>query len=317
MNTYRSRALAVALILDQLVSDPPNRFHPVAWMGTVIAALKRHAPKENSAARFLYGTMIAVGGSMSVAVLGRVVVWGLKRLPAPVNWMGEALILKLVFTLRGLTTAANAVETALANDDMAEARRLVAWHLVSRDTSQLTASQVAAATIESVAENESDGVVAPLFFYAMGGLPGALAYRYLNTTDSMLGYHDERHEWLGKAPARLDDLANLIPARLTAGLLILAAALTGDDPGGGRHIWQRDHAVTASPNAGHPMSAMAGALGVELEKVGHYRLGTGSRQPEATDIRRAVRLVRMATLLAGIVLAILALRPKSEAATHD
>ncbi|NLF74588.1 MAG: cobalamin biosynthesis protein CobD [Chloroflexi bacterium] len=301
MNTQRSRALVAALILDQLVSDPPNRYHPVAWMGNLITMLKHHTPKKNHQVQFAYGTGIAVGGSVGMAALGRMVTWGLKRLPTPVNWLGEALILKLVFTLRGLTAAAQVVETALVREDLPEARRLVAWHLVSRDTSQLTASQVAAATIESLAENESDGVIAPLLFYVSGGLPATLAYRYLNTTDSMLGYHDEQHEWLGKAPARLDDLANLLPARLTAGLLILATWLTGDDPDHARHIWQRDHALTASPNAGHPMSAMAGALNVELEKVGHYRLGAGNRQPETADIRRAVHMVRMATVLAGIL----------------
>jgi adenosylcobinamide-phosphate synthase len=120
----------------------------------------------------------------------------------------------------------------------------------------------------------------------------------------MLGYHDPVHEWLGKASARLDDLVNLVPARLTAALIILAAWLRGGDASGAWRIWHRDASTTASPNAGHPMSAMAGALGVELEKVGHYRLGAGQRQPRAADIERAVRLVEACALVAAVLLAL-------------
>jgi len=145
----------------------------------------------------------------------------------------------------------------------------------------------------------SDGIVAPLFYYALGGLPGALAYRFFNTADAMLGYRDAAHEWLGKVPARLDDMANLLPARLTSLLLILAAAFTGDDARRAWRIWRRDSGVTASPNAGHPMSAMAGGLGVELEKVGHYRLGAGQRPPRSSDIGRAVRMMHVAVPLAA------------------
>jgi adenosylcobinamide-phosphate synthase len=173
---------------------------------------------------------------------------------------------------------------------------------------------VAAATVESVAENTSDGLVAPLLYYAWGGLPGALAYRFTNTADSMLGYRDATYEWLGKAPARLDDLANLLPARISAGLILLAAALLGQDAGRAWRIWQRDAGRTASPNAGHPMSAMAGALGVELVKVGHYRLGVGGRPPAPEDIRRALHIMRTAVALCVALLALLAVaQPRAKA----
>jgi adenosylcobinamide-phosphate synthase len=209
----------------------------------------------------------------------------------------EAGLLTMTFSLRGLINAASEVEDALAVGDLTEARRLASWHLVSRDTTALSEPQVAAATIESVAENISDGVVAPLFYYALGGLPAALAYRFVNTADAMLGYRDPSHEWLGKAPARLDDLANLIPARLSAALIVLAAALAGEDARTAWQVWRRDAGETASPNAGHPMSAMAGALDVELEKVGHYRLGAGGRPPASGDIRRAARLIYFVPVL--------------------
>jgi adenosylcobinamide-phosphate synthase len=152
--------------------------------------------------------------------------------------------------------------------------------------------------VESVAENTSDGIVAPLFFYALGGLPAALAYRFINTADAMLGYRDAVHLWLGKVPARVDDLVNLVPARLTAALLVLASSLLGEEARQAWTVWRRQAGQTASPNAGQPMSAMAGALRVELEKVGHYRLGADQPLPGARDIARAIRLVYGATALA-------------------
>jgi adenosylcobinamide-phosphate synthase len=249
-----------------------------------------------------------VGGAVALAGLGRLLEEMLARLPAPLGWLAEAGLLKMMFSLGGLAGAAGEVETALEAEDLPKARRLVHWHLVSRDTSALGESQVVAATIESVAENTSDGVVAPLFYYALSGLPGALAYRFINTNDAMLGYRDITYEWLGKIPARLDDLANLLPARITAGLITLAAALVGEDAARAWRAWRRDAGKTASPNAGHPMSAMAGALGVELEKVGHYQLGTGGRPPARGDIKRAVRLIYLIPIL---ILGLLALLPSS------
>jgi len=299
MRIERAVVMSLALMMDLLFQDPPNRFHPVAWMGAVIAAAKRHAPRRGPWAQMAYGAGLALGGAVTTAALG----YGVERLAALLQlaWKVpiQALLLKMTFSLRGLASAADEVRHALEADNLDEARRLLSWHLVSRETACLDASQVAAATIESVAENTSDGVIAPLLYYAVGGLPAALAYRFVNTADAMLGYRDPMHEWLGKVAARLDDLVNLIPARLTALLLTGAAAIAGENVVGAWRIWQRDRALTASPNAGHPMSAMAGALGVELEKVGHYRLGRGQRRPLAGDIDRAVRLTRVAAVLGG------------------
>lgn len=205
-------------------------------------------------------------------------------------------LLKSMFAIRMLREAGERVRLPLEAADLAGAR-LGLRSLVSRDASGLDAPLVAAAAVESLAENLGDSVVAPLCFYAIGGLPGAVAYRAANTLDSMIGYRG-RYEWLGKAGARLDDLLNLLPSRLAALLIMGAAALAGEDARGAWRMARRDAGLTASPNAGWPMAAMAGALGVELEKVGHYRLGAGGAAADAAAIRRADRVVGLASLLA-------------------
>jgi adenosylcobinamide-phosphate synthase len=308
----RGIVLALALSMDALLGDPPNRYHPVAWMGSAIGYAQRGAPEQGARDRLVYGGLIASGGTILVAAIGWVLAWVLLRLTHPLRWLGMATLLKTTLSLRGLGQAASEVHQALKARELEKARRLVSWHLVSRDTSQLSEAQVSAAAIESVAENTSDGVIAPLFYFSLFGLPGALAYRFANTCDSMLGYRDASREWLGKLPARFDDLLNLIPARLTALALVTASVLTGDDPSGAFSIWLRDRHKTQSPNAGHPMSAAAGALGVQLEKVGQYRLGAGNRQPTPDDIPRAQRLTWAATLIAsaGLVLIPLILRKR-------
>jgi adenosylcobinamide-phosphate synthase len=296
--------LLLALLLDLVLGDPPNYYHPVAWMGAVIGIMRRGAPHSHHLLALLYGAALVVGGVMVVSIIGLVVEALLQLLPLPWYWLAEACVLKTTFAFRGLVQAARQVQAALEAGEPERARQLVSWHLVSRDTAMLTPSQVAAATVESVAENASDGIIAPLVFYVIGGLPAALAYRFINTADAMLGYRDAEREWLGKIPARLDDLVNLVPARLTAGLLLLATWLLGGPIRRALTIWWRDARQTASPNAGQPMSVMAGALGVELRKVGYYRLGAGQALPAAPDIPAAIRLLAWAVAAAVGLLAI-------------
>lgn len=298
------RTLFEAIIYDTLIGDPPNEYHPTAWMGTAIGRLKAEAPEADDQTRMGYGAVIVLGGAAVVFLLGQFIQTITRTLPFGLGVTVDGFLLKTTFSLGGLLSAADDVRNALIDGDLEEARRLVSWHLVSRDTSELNESQVSAATIESVAENLSDGVVAPLFYYAIGGLPLALAYRWVNTCDSMLGYRDEEHEWLGKVPAQFDDLVNLAPARLTAQALLLAgdhffepSAERSPEQPSANAIYQRDATATESPNAGHPMSAAAGVLGVELEKVGLYNLGEGQRKPETADIGRMIDLAQSAMIL--------------------
>jgi adenosylcobinamide-phosphate synthase len=295
---------AAALGLDAGLGDPQNRWHPVAWMGTGIAKMKPHAPHGN-AARLGFGASVSLGGAGLVYVLVCGLEWATGLLPQPLAILSQGYLLKLVLAARGLRLAAGEIEDALAQGDLDEARRLVGWHLVSRETEYLTETEVCAAAVESVAENTSDGVIAPLYYYLTGGLGAAWAYRFSNTVDSMWGYRNDEYKWLGKFPARWDDLLNFLPARLTAGCLTIGGWLAGKDVVRGLRVWQRDHSVTASPNAGHPMSMMAGLLDVELEKKQHYHLGAGAKPAAREDIRDSVRIMQGAvwTLLglAGLI----------------
>jgi adenosylcobinamide-phosphate synthase len=286
--------VVLAVGVDLVFGDPPNRWHPVAWMGRAITYGRARLCRGSPVQLFVAGGALTLGVMALAAVAG-----GLVMLVAGVLGVAglalEAAALKSTLALRGLAHAARAVADALAAGDLAAARARLGVHLVSRPTTTLGAGAVASGVIESVAENLTDSFVAPVLFYLVLGLPGALAYRALNTADTMLGYHDGPLEYFGKLAARLDDLANLIAAPL-AGLAIVLAA--GSRAGGAWKVMVRDQSKPASPNAGWPMAAAAGALGVTLEKLGHYRLGDG-RSPEGSDIAAAIDLIRRA---AGIVI---------------
>jgi adenosylcobinamide-phosphate synthase len=221
----------------------------------------------------------------------------------PRHTLIQGALTSTLLAYRGLDHAVGEVQAALLCEDLAEARRLLGWHLVSRPTADLSASEVAAAAIESLAENLSDSLVAPLLAYLVSGLPGLTVYRLSNTADAMWGYHSERYEYLGKAAARLDDLLNLAPARLTAALIALAAQLVNRRGAAAWAVARRDHARTTSPNAGWPMATMAGALNTVLEKREHYRLGDGARVADAALVGEARRIARV--VVAGLALSLL------------
>jgi adenosylcobinamide-phosphate synthase len=288
---------ALAIILDMLIGDPPNRWHPVAWIGSAIFGFRRIAPKKARLIPLLCGIVFILLGSGIIGAIFFLLMRLIHVLPFPVALIIEASLLKLALPVRGLKKAANEVYEALKTGDLNEARRLVAWHLVSRDTNSLEEGHVASATIESVAENLGDGIVGPIFWWVLGGLPGVWIYRFINTSDSILGYRTPGLEWLGKVPARLDDIANFVPARLSALLLVLSTLFMKISPVPGIRIMFRDHSVTSSPNAGWPMSAMAGILNVKLEKIGNYTLNQDSDLPMQSDISRSVFLMQIAACL--------------------
>ncbi len=291
--------MVIAGGLDML-GEPPAVWHPVVWYGKLIRYLEQAAPQRHLSL-FLHGIAmlvlaapIAVLPALGIHALAEQGQKGLAQRGYPrLGILWSALLagvsLKPFFALRMLAETGRRVRHALEQADLPAARHELRG-LVSRDCSQLTAELVAAAAIESLAENLSDSVVAPLFYYVLFGVPGAAAYRLFNTFDSMVGYHGQ-YEYLGKAAARLDDALNLIPARLTALLIIVLAPLFGGDRRAAWRIWRRDARKTESPNAGHPMAAAAGALGLQLEKVNHYILGDAKQAVTSQHIQQAEQMV--------------------------
>lgn len=286
--------VAGSVIADRLIGEWPNALHPVVWMGKTIALLERHVPPWGPRGKLVAGAFIAVlvpcsfaAASAAVLVLSR---------PYPVlQFLLAVILLKSTFALRALAAAATEVQHALEQGSVERARHGLR-SLCSRDPSGLEAPELVAATIESVAENASDSFVAPLFYYALFGIPGAVFYRAVNTLDAMIGYHG-KYEHLGKVSARLDDAMNFVPARLTACLLLFAGWVRGQRLRWGWLVWRRDAHRTESPNAGRPMAVMAGLLGVQLEKAGHYRLGDPLEPLSVGKIREACAVLAIAALM--------------------
>lgn len=286
----RLLVLLLALAIDLALGEPPNRLHPVAWMGRFISWIEGYAPRKRPLAQQVYGFGLVLAGLLTFLLPLSLILSWVKGLGQPFYLVTSAFLLKMTFSIRGLIRAALDVQRPLVAGDLDRARRLLSWHLVSRDTSRLEEAQVTSATIESIAENLTDSLIAPLFFYVFFGLPGAFAYRFLNTADAMLGYRDGYCDNLGKGAARLDDLANYIPARLAALFMVIGAWMARENVHGAWRIMRGHHGRTASPNAGWTMAAMAGALGVTLEKVGCYSLGEGGTCVAAI-IGRALRVM--------------------------
>ena len=303
--------LLAGMVLDAAFGDMPGLFtripHPVALVGRAIAFFERklNRPQRDEQRRRERGivtVVVLVGGA---AATGWFLQWACRQ--APVGAVFEALIIAVILAQRSLFLHVAAVAAALLAGGVPAGRNAVA-HIVGRDPATLDAAGIARAAIESLAENFSDGVVAPACWYLVLGLPGLLAYKMANTLDSMIGHHGPRYQAFGWAAARLDDLLNLIPARLSGLLLAAAAAFAGDaSPGAAWHIMLRDARRHRSPNAGWPEAAVAGALGLALAGPRHYAegivtdpwIGSGTPQAGPLDIARALRLYTLACLIGG------------------
>jgi len=307
-------ALVVALWIDRHMGEPPSAAHPVVWMGHYLKVCGSVTVRCAAPAAFLLG---ALAWCLGVALVGAVawgaqalVFWQLADYVAAPAWQAAldtvlltilmAWLLKCMLSWRMLREEVGAVELALGQSLDAGRERL-SW-LVSRDTTQLSASQVRESAIESLAENLNDSVVAPVFWFVLLGLPGAAAYRFANTADAMWGYRGiyrgKNWEWAGKWAARADDVLSWLPARLTALLLALAAQ------GLGFRALRDEARKTPSPNSGWPMAAMALALGISLGKPGVYTLNPQGRPPEAADTAKAQGVAGRAVFaLAALALA--------------
>ncbi len=293
--------IAVALLLDALFGEPPEAVHPTVLMGRAISAFEKKALKlENPRSRRLAGIVLALSLPTLVLVSTRKV---LDAVPRGLRWMLGTALLSTTLSMRGLARAASDVESGLNAGRLEESRTRVG-SFVGRDTEGLSEPEVCRAAVESVAENTSDGVVAPMLYGLLLGAPGALAYKAVNTLDSMVGHPQPPHKEIGWASARLDDLVNLLPSRLTA----LSVAAVSGRPFRTLRITDRYGPLTTSPNAGMAEAAFAGALGVRLGGTNTYGgapregpiLGEGSA-PSAEDIRRAIGLMRRCCVLLGVL----------------
>ena len=298
MNTVFILLLAIAL--DFVLSEPSNRWHPVAWVGNLIGLEAKLSPQKGKASQLIFGIAMVL---LTVGVITAAVyflLFYLRELNTVAYIIIAAILLKLTFSLRGLRKAATKVKGFIARDDLARARTGLK-SLVSRDSAGLNKGQLLSATIESVAENSCDSFTAPLFYFLLFGIPGAVAYRIINTFDAMIGYHGQ-WEHLGKFAARLDDIANFIPARITAFIIVISAWICKKNPRQAWHIMLRDHNKTQSPNAGWTMSAVAGALEIQLEKAGHYRLGDNRRPLSVDAIDASLELTITAAIIWSVVI---------------
>jgi adenosylcobinamide-phosphate synthase len=307
-----SVALALVAMVIELCLGYPDWLvgvigHPVTWIGRLIAALERGLNRDG--ARRAKGILALVAVLLIVGTVVFIIQHGLSRIKF--GFIATAVIASTLIAQRSLHRHVAAVAAALETGDLDTGRRAVS-HIVGRDTASLDQAGVARAAIESLAENFSDAVVAPVLWLAIAGLPGAALYKAINTADSMIGHRTPRYAAFGWAAARFDDLVNLPASRLAALFLVAAAAISeAANPGAAWNAVRRDAARHRSPNAGYPEAAMAGALGLALAGPRLYDgiavddaiMGSGRRNADAADIRRALALYRRADAILIVLLA--------------
>ncbi|HKN02874.1 MAG TPA: adenosylcobinamide-phosphate synthase CbiB [Buttiauxella sp.] len=307
-------AWGVAWLLDYWLGDPPHWPHPVRWIGNLINVMQRQIRlvcKSDRALKIGGGVLwlVVVGVTWTVS-------WGvlyLANLLHPwLGWLVEVWMIYTVLAARSLSDAALEVYRALKEGTLAESREKLSW-IVGRDTSQLERPQMTRAVVETVAENSVDGVIAPLFFLMLGGAPLAMAYKAVNTLDSMVGYKTEKYRAMGYVSARLDDLANYLPARLSWLLLTIAAFCLRANPRQALRIGWRDRYQHSSPNCAWPEATVAGALGIRLggpntyfgEQVEKPWIGDERRGVAIDDITLTIQLMMLASLFALLLFAAL------------
>lgn len=287
-------ALAGGVGVDWLFGDPPNKYHPVAWLGRLVGyrvpRLKGGAEKAKGAA-FAVLLVIAVALAVHFLVFASTYIAGIVALA-----VASAIILKITIAVRGMERHANAIMSCLEAGDLAGARQNLSM-IVRRRTDDLDEQHILSATIECVSESTVDGITGPIFYYSLFGPAGAFAYRAINTLDSMVGYKDDYFREIGWMSAMLDTAANYVPARITAFLMVASAKMLDADWKNSFSMLRRDHAKTFSPNAGYPIATMAGALRVRLEKIGHYALGDELEPASLVKCKAAISIMKLTTIL--------------------
>jgi adenosylcobinamide-phosphate synthase len=294
----------LAFLIDLVLGEYPDRIHPTIGIGEMITFLKRKSKSSNPKVEKANGVLMALTIILVVSLPIFVLLFWLRLLP-----YGEilyiivgAILFKATFAITGMGQYTKPIAKALKQKDLAEARKWLPY-IVRRDPNSLNERQIISAAVESIAESTTDGITAPFFFYALFGVPGAFAYRVINTLDSRVGYKNAEFKNIGWFSAKMDTITNYIPARVTAYLMVVAAFILHEDWRESYRILQRDKHKTASPNAGYTISAMAGALNIQLEKQGYYTLGD-DHGIAAEHIPKALRVMTVTAILFGLIVVV-------------
>lgn len=309
--TYSTIALFLGIILDFILGDPHGWYHPVIGMGKVITktetAVRNIFPKSKKGER-IGGALLAVVVIFVSVAIPAVLLYAAYRLHPAVGVMLEAILCYTMLAAKSLKTESMKVASALEKEGLEAGRKAVSM-IVGRDTQRLDETGVVKAAVETVAENTSDGVIAPLLFMGIFGALGGFFYKAINTMDSMIGYKNENYRYFGTAAAKLDDVVNFIPARISALMMILSAFLCKMDGKGAFRIFKRDRYKHASPNSAQTEAVMAGALGVQLAGDAWYfgvkhekpTIGDNNRPIEILDIKRSNQLMYVTTIITAVV----------------
>ena len=293
--------IGFAILIDLLLGDPKNRYHPTAWIGTFIAKLTTITKNQNS-------TFEKVGGIIMIITISSVVVLLLSGLNFGISLISVdyislilsvvigALLLKTTIAIRGMEKHAISVLDSLESNDLDLARNYLSM-IVKRNTTKLDKNHVLSGVLESISENTVDGITGPMFYYAFFGLFGAFVYRIINTADSMVGYKNDIFKNLGWFTAKCDTILNYIPSRLTGLMMVISAAILKNNWRNSYKVMIRDGKKTESPNAGYPMAALAGALETKFEKINHYKLGDGEITLTRDHVLSAIKIMKLTSIL--------------------
>ena len=293
--------IGFAILIDLILGDPKNRYHPTAWIGTFIAKLTTITKNQNS-------TFEKVGGTIMIITISSVVVLLLSGLNFGISLISvdyisliltvviSALLLKTTIAIRGMEKHAIIVLDSLESNDLDLARNYLSM-IVKRNTTKLDKNHVLSGVLESISENTVDGITGPMFYYAFFGLFGAFVYRIINTADSMVGYKNDIFKNLGWFTAKCDTILNYIPSRLTGLMMVISAAILKNNWRNSYKVMIRDGKKTESPNAGYPMAALAGALETKFEKINHYKLGDGEITLTRDHVLSAIKIMKLTSIL--------------------
>jgi adenosylcobinamide-phosphate synthase len=292
----------LAVLIDLIVGEYPDRIHPTIGIGKLIIFFKKKAKNKSPRIEKTNGVLMALAIMIIAAVPVGVLLVALRFYFGSIPYIiVGAILFKATFAISGMGQYTKPIAAALKKNDLAGARKWLPY-IVRRDPNTLNERQIVSAAVESIAESTTDGITAPFFFFALFGVPGAFAYRVINTLDSMVGYKTEEYRNIGWFSAKMDTLTNWLPARITAYLMVLAAMLLGENWREAWSVLQRDKHKTSSPNAGFTISAMAGALSIQLEKQGCYTLGDDHGHISHEDIGKALRIMTLTSVLFGLVI---------------